>query len=83
MAVTRKEYWEEVRSVYKDPKDYVLAGKGNAYVRIDAEAKVKALPYIRMTYIFRRPGTASWCILLMHMPSLKALILQRLPRCRG
>ena len=40
MAQTRKEYWSEVRSVYKDPKDYVLAGRGNAYVRIDAEAKV-------------------------------------------
>lgn len=23
MAQTRKEYWSEVRSVYKDPKDYV------------------------------------------------------------
>ena len=38
MAQTRKEYWSEVRSVYKDPKDYVFAGRGNAYVRIDAEA---------------------------------------------
>ena len=24
MAQTRKEYWSEVRSVYKDPKDYVI-----------------------------------------------------------
>ena len=40
MAIKSKEYYAEIESVYKKPEDYELAGKGNAYVRIDAEAKV-------------------------------------------
>lgn len=40
MAMKSKEYYAEIESVYKKPEDYELAGKGNAYVRIDAEAKV-------------------------------------------
>ena len=40
MAMTSKEYYKEIEKVYKKPEDYELAGKGNAYVRIDAEAKV-------------------------------------------
>ena len=40
MAMTSKEYYAEIEKVYKKPEDYELAGKGNAYVRIDAEAKV-------------------------------------------
>ena len=40
MAMKAKEYYAEIESVYKKPEDYELAGKGNAYVRIDGEAKV-------------------------------------------
>lgn len=35
-----KKYYERLKKVYKQPEDYELAGKENAYVRIDAEAKV-------------------------------------------
>ena len=40
MAIMSKEYYADIESVYKKPEDYELAGKGNAYIRIDAEAKV-------------------------------------------
>ncbi|MDR1050699.1 MAG: molybdopterin-dependent oxidoreductase [Deltaproteobacteria bacterium] len=40
MAMSSKEYYAEIEKVYKKPEDYELAGKGNAYVRVDAEAKV-------------------------------------------
>jgi hypothetical protein len=40
MAVSSKEYYSDIEKVYKKPEDYELAGKENAYVRIDAEAKV-------------------------------------------
>ena len=40
MAMKAKEYYADIESVYKKPEDYELAGKGNAYIRIDAEAKV-------------------------------------------
>ena len=40
MAIVSKEYYAEIEKVYKKPEDYELAGKENAYVRIDAEAKV-------------------------------------------
>ena len=70
MAQTRKEYWSEVRSVYKDPKDYVLAGRGNAYVRIDAEAKVTGTAvYTDDVYL---PDT--WYCKLVHSPYAHALI---------
>ena len=70
MATTRSEYWEEVRSVYKDPKDYVLAGQGNAYVRIDAEAKVTGSAiYTDDVYL---PET--WYCKLVHSPYAHALI---------
>ena len=39
MAMKSKEYYADIESVYKKPEDYELAGRGNAYVRIDAEAK--------------------------------------------
>ena len=70
MAQTRKEYWSEVRSVYKDPKDYVLAGRGNAYVSIDAEAKVTGTAvYTDDVYL---PDT--WYCKLVHSPYAHALI---------
>ena len=70
MAQTRKEYWSEVRSVYKDPKDYVLAGRGNAYVRIDAEAKVTGTAiYTDDVYL---PDT--WYCKLVHSPYAHAII---------
>ncbi|MDR1042855.1 MAG: hypothetical protein LBL54_03020, partial [Clostridiales Family XIII bacterium] len=40
MALTSKEYYAEIEKVYKKPEEYELAGKGNGYVRVDAEAKV-------------------------------------------
>ncbi|HWQ80396.1 MAG TPA: molybdopterin cofactor-binding domain-containing protein [Anaerovoracaceae bacterium] len=40
MAMTSKEYYKDIEKIYKKPEDYELAGKGNAYVRVDAEAKV-------------------------------------------
>ncbi|MBR3166545.1 MAG: carbon monoxide dehydrogenase, partial [Lachnospiraceae bacterium] len=70
MAQTRNEYWSEIRSVYKDPKDYVLAGRGNAYVRIDAEAKVTGTAvYTDDVYL---PET--WYCKLVHSPYAHALI---------
>lgn len=39
MAMRSKEYYAEIEKIYKKPEDYELAGRGNAYVRIDAEAK--------------------------------------------
>lgn len=40
MVMLSKDYYKDIISVYKKPEDYELAGKENAYVRIDAEAKV-------------------------------------------
>ena len=40
MAIMSKEYYSDIESVYKKPEDYELAGRGSAYIRIDAEAKV-------------------------------------------
>jgi len=34
-----QKYYERLKKVYKKPEDYELAGKGNGYIRIDAEAK--------------------------------------------
>lgn len=40
MAMLSKDYYSDITKVYKKPEDYELAGKEDAYVRIDAEAKV-------------------------------------------
>ena len=40
MAIKAREYYAAIEAVYKKPEDFELAGKGNAYVRVDAEAKV-------------------------------------------
>ena len=40
MAIMSKEYYSDIASVYKKPEDYELAGRGSAYIRIDAAAKV-------------------------------------------
>ena len=64
MAMKGKEYYAEIESVYKKPEDYELAGRGNAYVRIDAEAKVTgAAVYTDDVYL---PET--WYCKLVHSP---------------
>lgn len=64
------DYYQDIESVYKKPEDYELAGKGNAYVRIDAEAKVtgKAI----YTDDVELPGM--YYCKLVHSPYAHALI---------
>lgn len=59
MAIMSKEYYADIESVYKKPEDYELAGKGNAYIRIDAEAKSPAPRFTPMTCICPACTTAS------------------------
>ena len=39
MVMKAKEYYADITSVLQEAGGYELAGKGNAYVRVDAEAK--------------------------------------------
>ena len=70
MAIMSKEYYADIESVYKKPEDYELAGKGNAYIRIDAEAKVTGTAvYTDDVYL---PGM--YYCKLVHSPYAHALI---------
>ena len=71
MAVRSKEYYAQIEKIYKKPEDYELAGKENAYVRIDAEAKVtgKAI----YTDDVKLPGM--WYCKLVRSPHASARIL--------
>ena len=70
MAMKGKEYYAEIESVYKKPEDYKLAGQGNAYVRVDAEAKVTGTAvYTDDVYL---PDT--WYCKLVHSPYAHARI---------
>ena len=70
MAMRGKEYYAEIESVYKKPEEYVLAGRGNAYVRVDAEAKVTGSAiFTDDVYL---PET--WYCKLVHSPYAHALI---------
>ena len=76
MAIMSKEYYADIESVYKKPEDYELAGKGNAYIRIDAEAKVTGTAvYTDDVYL---PGM--YYCKLVHSPYAHAL-MSRSSRC--
>ena len=86
MAIKSKEYYAEIESVYKKPEDYELAGKGNAYVRIDAEAKVTG----RAVYTDDVDLPGMYYCKLVHSPYAHALIKSidftealRLPGVKG
>lgn len=70
MAIMSKEYYADIESVYKKPKDYELAGKGNAYIRIDAEAKVTGTA----VYTDDVDLPAMYYCKLVHSPYAHALI---------
>ena len=64
------DYYADIISVYKKPEDYELAGRGNAYVRVDAEAKVTG----RAIYTDDIDLPGMYYCKLVHSPYAHALI---------
>ncbi|MDR1678136.1 MAG: 4-hydroxybenzoyl-CoA reductase, partial [Deltaproteobacteria bacterium] len=71
MAIKAREYYAAIESIYKKPEDFELAGKGNGYVRVDAEAKVTG----RAIYTDDVDLAGMWYCKLVHSPYAHANII--------